>query len=267
MSNIETKPSQDSKEYRKKKAFYSQLLTIYGRKPVLEILQDSTIDCYRLHLAESNKTHGIINDILTKAKERQIEVIYHDRQGLSRISKNGKQDQGVCLDVYCPRFRSYDTPAPNDQTTKAQRILAIEKVTNPQNLGMIIRSACAGEIDGILISQKGCARLDSLVIKASAGTLFKAPLILCTHLHDALAYYQRQGANVIGLTGSATHSLADIKESRDTIYVVGNETDGLSQKLLAQCDNTAYIPMKNDVESLNVAVAASLVAFRPLLAK
>lgn len=265
MSNEDTKRSQDSLEYRKKKAFYSQLLTIFGRKPVMEILLDDTVDCFRLHLADSNKTNGIIQDILNRAKTRNIEIAYHDRQALSRISKNGKQDQGVCLDIHCPRFRYYDTPISNDHIPTKQRLIAIEKVTNPQNLGMIIRSACAGDITGILIPQKGCARLDSLVIKASAGTLFKAPLILCVDLQEALAYYQQQGATVIGLTGNAKQSLAEITENGDVIYVVGNETDGLSQGLLAQCDNTAYIPMNNDVESLNVAVAASLVAFRPLL--
>jgi len=263
MSPSDSKSFTDSEDYRKKKAFYSQLLTVFGRKPVLEILDDSSVNCFRLHLAQSNKTNGIIQQILDKAQQRGIEVLYHERQTLSRISKNGKQDQGVCLDIHCPRFRYYDSPVSNDQ--QPLRLLAIEKVTNPQNLGMIIRSACAGDIDGILLPQKGCARLDSLVIKASAGTVFKAPLILCNDLSEALSYYQKRGAVVIGLTGKANQSLAEIKENGATIYVVGNETEGLSQVLLKQCDAKAYIPMRNGVESLNVAVAASLVAFRSLL--
>lgn len=265
MTTKDTHHSPDSDEYRQKKALYSQLLTIFGRKPVLEALEDDSLNGFRLHLAKSNKTQGIIKDIVNRAQQRQIDIVYHDRQALSRISKNGKQDQGVCLDIHCPQFCYYDTPTENDQTKKAKRLLAIEKVTNPQNLGMIIRSACAGAIDGILIPQKGCARLDSLVIKASAGTLFKAPLILCKELEQALSYYQKKGAKVVGLTGSANKSLQQIEETQTVIYVVGNETDGLSDKLIKQCDDTAFIPMNNGVESLNVAVAASLVAFRPLL--
>lgn len=265
MSHFDTNRSNDSEDYRKKKAFYSQLLTVFGRKPVLEILSDDSLDCFRLHLANSNKPNGIIKDILQIAKARNIEIVYHDRQALSRISKNGKQDQGVCLDIHCPQYRYYDTPLQNEPTAAAIRLLAIENVTNPQNLGMIIRSACAGAIDGILISQKGCARLDSLVIKASAGTLFKAPLILCDELSKALAFYQHQGATVVGLTGKTQQGIASVKDHGMMIYVVGNETDGLSETLLKQCDQLAYIPMNNGVESLNVAVAASLIAFRPLL--
>jgi len=265
MTTKDTNHSTDSDEYRKKKALYSQLLTIFGRKPVLEALEDASLNGFRLHLAKSNKTQGIIKDIVKLAEQRHIDIIYHDRQALSRISKNGKQDQGVCLDIHCPQFRYYNSPGAGDLNGKTIRLLAIEKVTNPQNLGMIIRSACAGAIDGILIPQKGCARLDSLVIKSSAGTLFKAPLILCKELDQALSFYQQQGAKVIGLTGSASKPLNQIEENTSLIYVVGNETEGLSAALMGQCDDTAFIPMNNGVESLNVAVAASLVAFRPLL--
>ena len=265
MKKFADKDIQDSDNYRQKKAFFSQLLTIYGRKPVLEILNDNSVNCYRLHLANSNKPQGIIREILSVAEGRDVEVFYHERQALSRISKNGKQDQGVCLDIFCPQFSHVKDHIANHSSAKLTRLLAIEKVTNPQNLGMIIRSACAGAIDGILIAQKGCARLDSLVIKASAGTLFKAPLILCDDLSDALSRYQQQGTVVVGLTGNGQQSLSSIEEQQTTIFVVGNETDGISQSLLAQCDKTAYIPMKNQVESLNVAVAASLIAFRPLI--
>lgn len=267
MNTQSKQPSQDSNAYRKKKAFLSQLLTIYGRKPVLEILQNQSINCYRLHLAHSNKSQGIIREILDLAVARKIEVSYHDRQALSRLSKNGKQDQGVCLDVHCPQFQEPKAFFTHHSLSNTSRILAIENVTNPQNLGMIIRSACAGAIDGILLPKKGCARLDSLVIKASAGTLFKAPLILCDELSDTLREYQQQNWTIVGLTGKGTESLANIREQGNMIYLVGNETHGLNEKILTQCDHTVYIPMNNQVESLNVAIAASLVAFQPLLKK
>ena len=89
-------------EYLERKRFFDKMLTIYGRKPVLEALEDHNIPCYRLHLAESNQTGGIIAQIMKLAEVRGVEIKFHSRQALSRISRNGKQDQGVAADLACP---------------------------------------------------------------------------------------------------------------------------------------------------------------------
>ncbi len=260
---------QDSPDYLEKKAFFRQLLTIYGRKPVLEALQNPSLSCFKLHLAKSNKSMPIIRELESLAHERQIEIQYHDRQALSRISKNGKQDQGVCLDIHCPKHQDYrsflkdkNNSPKADNATKAIRLLALDRITNPQNLGMIIRSACAGDINGILISDNGCAKLDALVTKASAGTLFKAPILRCDKLETSLKDCQQHGATIIGLSSHAKQTLSMFKEPDFVIYILGNETEGMSQSISKTCDEMVNIPMSNQVESLNVAVTASLLAFR-----
>ncbi len=258
----------DSEAYLEKKSFFKQLLTIYGRKPVLEALHSSSIPCFRLHLASSNKSSKIIKDIEQLAKDKNIEVTYHDRQSLSRISKNGKQDQGVCLDISCPNHQDYESflknIAENDKR-KPIRLLALDRITNPQNLGMIIRSSCAGDIDGLLMPKKGCAKLDALVIKASTGTLFKAPILHCDSLTKSLDECKKQGASVVGLSSHTEKSLKDFIEPDFIIYVLGNETEGMSMEIEEHCDQLIKIPMNNNVESLNVAVTASLLAFRNLV--
>lgn len=256
--------SQDSQAYQEKKAFFDQLLTVYGRKPVLEVLENPSIPCFRLHLAESNKPAEIIKQITGLAASRGIETVYHDKQALSRISKNSKQDQGVCLDIQCPNHQSLGQFL-QKKPAKTIRLLALDNITNPQNLGMIIRTACAGEVDGLLLAEKGSAKLDSLVIKASAGTLFKAPLIRCKQLSQGLKDLQKQGATVVGLAGEAQQPLQSFQESAFVVYVLGNETEGVSKAVLSQCDEKVFIPMNNQVESLNVAVVASLLAYRHLL--
>jgi uncharacterized protein (DUF2235 family) len=75
--------------YQEKKAFYDRVITIYGRKPVLEALQDKSLPIHRLHLADSNKPTGIVADMLQLAQKRHIDVVYHSKQALSRISRNG----------------------------------------------------------------------------------------------------------------------------------------------------------------------------------
>lgn len=262
------KTHKDSDEYLEKKSFFKQLLTIYGRKPVIEALKQTNIPCFRLHLADSNKSSPIIKELEQLAKKRDIEIHYHDRQALSRISKNGKQDQGVCLDVSCPSHQDYQSFINNRKNLndkKPIRLLALDRITNPQNLGMIIRSSCAGDIDGLLISEKGCAKLDALVTKASAGTVFKAPILHCDSLSKALMQCSKEGAIVVGLSSHAEQTLQQYIETDFVIYVLGNESEGMSAEIEKLCDQKIKIPMNNDVESLNVAVTSSLLAFRNLI--
>ena len=252
----------DSEDYQKKKAFYDRVLTVYGRKPVLEALQDDRLQCHALHLADSNREAGIVKDIRQLARAREIPLKVHTRQQLSRISKNGKQDQGVALDILCPAFRSlaeYLQGLP--QTTSQQRLLALDGITNPQNLGMIIRSAVAGGMDGIVWSRRGTAALGPLVIKASAGTLYRAPLLYTATLEQGLLECRGQGMEICTLEAQAEQTLFSHRPSGHCVYVLGNETDGVSRRVGAIADSRLAIPMNNGVESLNVAVTASLIAY------
>jgi 23S rRNA (guanosine2251-2'-O)-methyltransferase len=247
-------------DYHQKKNFYGQLLTIYGRKPVLEALQDRNLSFYKLHLADSNKGGGIIAEIIGLAEQRQIDIEYHEKKALSRISRNGKQDQGVAADI---RPEGYQDLAQYLENTagKPVRLIALDGITNPQNLGMIIRSVGAGYVDGLLIPKTGCAQLSPMVIKASAGTAFKTRIIHCEKLSPALKQLKDQGAQVCTLSSHAKVSLFDFKPTRSVVYVLGNETDGVSQGVSELSDQLLAIPMNNDVESLNVAVTAALIAF------
>ena len=256
--------NQDSPEYLERKKFVDRLLTVYGRKPVLEALSDNNLQIYRLHLADSNKSAQIIDDLIHLAKQRQVEIVYHDRKALSRISKNSKQDQGVALDIVLRGFISYhDFLA--QHTSNHFQLIALDNITNPQNLGMIVRSACASPLTGIILPRTGCARLDSLVIKASAGTLFKANILRCDSLEQCLKEFKTRGVVIAGLDASAQQSLATFQPGNPVIYVLGNETEGLSPAVKKTCTQFLNIPMANGVESLNVAVTAGLIAFRNVI--
>lgn len=252
----------DSAEYLKKKASFAKILTIYGRKPVAEALEQNNLLPYRLHLADSNKPATIINDITTQAKAKGAEVLYHSRAALSRISKNSKQDQGVALDIQCQGFTTlaeFEQNLPQDYD-----LIAVDAVTNPQNLGMIIRSVCASPSTALLLPEQGCARLDALVIKASAGTLFKAKIIRCDDLNTAIMCLKKNGAQAFALAGGGEYHLQNLPLTGRNIYVLGNETHGVSPAVMQTCQHKLGIPMANGVESLNVSVAGSLVAFHKL---
>ncbi|MFL0799901.1 MAG: RNA methyltransferase [Agarilytica sp.] len=253
----------DSDAYVEKKKFFSTLLTIYGRKPVLEALSTPGIKVHKLHLSDSNKPATILDEITQLANAANAEILYHSRDALSRISKNKKQDQGVAVDIKPRGFQNFEdfiNTAPD-----GFELIALDNVTNPQNLGMIIRSVCASPMTGLLLPEKGCAKLDALVIKASAGTLFKAKIIRCDKLSPALKILREQGAAIIGLDLNTKHTLPQLPKEQAKVFVLGNETDGISEATQQLCTKKIKIPMANDVESLNVAITAGIIAFRSVL--
>ena len=248
----------DSPEYLAKKAFFDKVLTIYGRNAVMEALEDEAVSIHKLHLSKSNKDAEILENMKEIASNRDIEVKYHDKQSLSRISKNAKQDQGVALDIVLEHFGDEEA---FKKAHDSYRIMALDGITNPQNLGMIIRSCAAGNIDAILLPTKGAAQISPLVIKASVGTLFKMPIIKTSNLKNTLATFQKEGADIYTLSSHAQSSYKEQEYGIKTIFVLGNESEGVSKEVESICNKSIAIPMRRGVESLNVAVTASLLAF------
>lgn len=247
--------------YADRKRIHERLITVYGRKPVLEVLRDPALRVRRLHLAHSNRRDAVIAELEQLAEARGIEIQGHSREALARISRNGRQDQGVAADIDCPGHRDYREllcAAP----AQSLRLVALDRVTNPQNLGMIIRTLCASSLDGLLLPRRGCAPLSPLVIKASAGTLFHCPLWRCETLPQALRELGAAGAGIAVLDADARQSLDSFQPPRSVIYVLGNETHGVSPEIAALAGHRLRIPLARGVESLNVAVTAALVAFR-----
>ncbi|MBN2782390.1 MAG: 23S rRNA (guanosine(2251)-2'-O)-methyltransferase RlmB [Campylobacterales bacterium] len=246
---------QDSQEYKNKKNYFEKIITLYGRNVVIEVLKDDTIEIDKLHMASSNKTDGAIKTILSLANSKNVKVVYHDKNELSRISKNSKQDQGVAVDIISQSYRN----AQDIKGLDSFRLIALDGIQNPQNLGMIIRSCAAGNIDGIILPKKNSAKISPLVIKASAGTLFKLPIYYCNTLNDILK--DLKDTNIYSLSSHAKNSIYDLKMTKKSIFVLGNESDGVSKDVEELCNQTICIPMKRGVESLNVAVTASILAF------
>ena len=246
---------QDSQEYKDKKAFFEKVITLYGRNVVVEILQDKTVEIHKLHMANSNKSDGAIKKILLLARERGIEITHHEKSALSRISKNAKQDQGVAIDIITKSYQN----AQEIKKLDSYRLIALDGIHNPQNLGMIIRSCAAGNVDGIILPKKNSAKISPLVVKASAGTLFKLPIYFCDRVEDVLR--ELNDTDMYALSLEAKKDIYSIKEGKKSIYILGNESEGVSPEVEKLSTDTIIIPMNRGVESLNVAVTAALIAF------
>jgi len=255
---VQSNRKADSPEYLAKKAFFDKIITIYGRNAVLEALEDDNIIIHKLHLSDSNRSAIELDKMQKIANSRDIEISYHDKKGLSRISKNAKQDQGVALDIVLEKALSEDEFLEKDSSF---RVLALDGIHNPQNLGMIIRSAAAGNVDAILLPTKNAAQISPLVIKASVGTIFRLPIIKTKNLAKTLEKFKDASSEVYTLSSHAKSSYKEITYAEKTVFVLGNESDGVTKEVEQLSTSSISIPMNRGVESLNVAVTASLLAF------
>jgi len=249
----------NSQAYNDKKKNFDRLITVYGRNVVLEILEEQDVNVTRVHLADSNKRDGVVSKIESLCNKKNIEVLYHDKKALSRISKNAKQDQGVAADIEASSYLSIEDFLGSKPSS--YRYIALDSIHNPQNLGMIIRSVAAGFVDGIILPKKGSAKISPLVIKASAGTLFKTSILYCDNLEDTLPKFKKDGTDIYALSSHAKESLFDLELGKKTIFILGNESEGVSKEVEQLSNKSLSVPMQNGVESLNVAVTAALLAY------
>ena len=249
---------EDSAQYLAKKSFFDKIITIYGRNAVLEVLEDDSIEVYKLHFSDSNRSVAQLDRMVQIAKDRDIEIAYHNKKALSRISKNSKQDQGVALDIVLKYAINEDEFL---KENRKFRVIALDGIHNPQNLGMIIRSCAGGNIDAIIIPTKNSAQITPLVIKASAGTLFKLPIIKSKNFKVTLEKFKDSDSKLFTLSSHVTRDYKEVEYPNKTVFVLGNESEGVSDEIESISSEAITIPMRRGVESLNVAVTASLLAF------
>jgi 23S rRNA (guanosine2251-2'-O)-methyltransferase len=236
-------------------------ITVYGRKPVLEALDDASLRVDKVILADG--LHGgPVRAILDAARERGVQVQRASAHRVKVLAGNGRHDQGVLADVVAPRMAPVEEFL--DQLGGGPAaVLVLDRVTNPANVGMLLRSATAAGLDGVLLPRRGVPAIDPLVVKASAGVAFRAPVLRASTAADGCAALRAAGFAVYGLEAGGA-SLLDAPLPGRVALVLGNETDGLSAEVRPELDGVLAIPMHGGVESLNVASAGAVAAFELL---
>jgi 23S rRNA (guanosine2251-2'-O)-methyltransferase len=177
---------------------------------------------------------------------------------VKQLAGNGKQDQGVCADVVAPRMRSLASAVEAGLTGS---VVVLDSITTPANVGMILRTATAAGVAGIVVPRRGVASIDPLVVKASAGVAFHAPILTAHTAEEAVGSLRRNGFRVLALDSTHGGSLFGATLPTDAAYLLGGETAGLSPAVEAQVDEWLTIPMAGGVESLNVSAAAAVLCF------
>ena len=234
-------------------------ITIYGRMPVLEVLQDKNLQVDKLIVADNAQGENL-DRILGLARRRGIPVRSASPQRVKLLAGNGKQDQGILADVVAPQMSTLQEFVDSARPGRCQ-VLVLDGVNNPSNVGMIIRTATAAGLSGVVLPRAGSPDIDPLVIKASAGVAFRAPVIRCRTGAEAAEQLSRAGFRVYGLSGEARTTLYAERVPDRSVFVLGNETTGIAEETAEWIDRWLSIPMAGGVESLNVATAAAVVCF------
>lgn len=241
-------------------------MTVYGRKPVLEALGDPALEVDKVVLAEG-ADRDAVRTFTEAARARGLVLQRASAQRVKVLAGNGRQDQGVLADVVAPRMRPIEhflADLPDDADA---RVLVLDGLTNPANVGMILRSATGAGLEGVLLPRRGAPAIDPLVIKASAGVAFHAPVLRARSAADGLAALAEAGFVLVGLDGpgdsrgTTPPSLFEAELPGRVALVVGGETDGITDDVRGELHGTVTIPLAPGVESLNAAVAASVACF------
>ncbi|WP_194240049.1 RNA methyltransferase [Amycolatopsis sp. YIM 10] len=236
-----------------------RFLTVYGRKPVLEALADPALEVDKVILADTARGPAA-TEIQRAAKAAGVPVQRASAHRVKVLAGNGKQDQGVLADVVAPRMRPLH--AALDDRVPPGRLLLLDGITTPANVGMILRTATAAGVGGIVVPRRGVAALDPLVVKASAGVAFRAPVLRCGSADEAATLLTEAGYAVYALgTGRRATSIFDASLPERAVFVLGGETGGVSEAVGELATGWLSIPMPGEVESLNVSAAAAVLCF------
>jgi 23S rRNA (guanosine2251-2'-O)-methyltransferase len=231
---------------------------VLGRNPVLECLR-ANAPASALYVALGTEADERLTESVTLAADRGIAILEVPRTDLDRMSTNGLH-QGIALQV-----PPYAYAHPDDLLAAATSdvepalLVALDNISDPRNLGAIIRSVSAFAGHGVLIPQRRSASVTAVAWRTSAGAAARVPIARATNLNRTLKEWADAGLQVVGLDAEGDTTIDQFDASGPLVVVVGSEGKGLSRLVRQNCDAVVSIPMAGPAESLNAAVAAGVV--------
>lgn len=234
---------------------------VEGRNPVLEALSAGRmID--KLYIARD--PDSALRRIAAIAREQGTAVVEVDRRKLDQMSRT-RAHQGVIGRLPAREYADLDEILEKCAAKRAEGeyplLVVCDGVTDPNNLGAIIRSAEAAGADGVITRERRAAGLTAVVSKASAGALEHIPVARVANIATLIERLKKEGFWIFGTAGAAATSLYDTDFNTSAAIVVGAEGDGVSRLVLERCDFTVSIPMLGKMSSLNASAAAAVVLF------
>ncbi len=234
---------------------------IAGRNSVVEALR-AGLPVTSVYVAEGAERDSRLREVFSICADKGLSLLEVPRAELDRMTA-GAVHQGLAA-----RVPAYEYADPDDLLDLAAvngekpLIVALDSVTDPRNLGAVVRSAAGFGAHGVVIPERRAAGMTASAWKTSAGAAARVPVAQVVNLTRQLKAYQEAGCMVIGLAADGDVSLSDLTlADGPLVIVVGSEGKGLSRLVAETCDQLVSIPMASSLESLNAGVAASVALF------
>jgi 23S rRNA (guanosine2251-2'-O)-methyltransferase len=231
--------------------------TVVGRNPVVEALR-ARVPATALHVALGMDADERVTEAVALAGKAGVPLMEITRTAMDKMT-GGALHQGLALQV-----PAYTYLHPDDLLSRALEadrplLVALDGVTDPRNLGAVVRTAAAFGAQGVLVPERRSAGLTAAAWRTSAGAAARLPVARCTNLSRTLTAYKEAGLFVAGLDADGTTALDELEVATEPlVLVVGSEGEGLGRLVAQTCDVVVSIPMVATSESLNAGIAAAV---------
>jgi 23S rRNA (guanosine2251-2'-O)-methyltransferase len=234
---------------------------IYGINPVKETLLVNKTDIEKIILAKGRK--GLdIKKILEIASHRNIPVEYSDRESINKIA-HSRNNQGivcVCKDYVYASLNDIIAHC-HKSLNNAGLVIILDGITDPHNLGSIIRTAHCFGVNGIVIPENRAAQVTPTVVKVSVGATQHVLIARVVNISRAIEYLKDRGFWIYGATVSGDHDVLSLDYKRHVGLVLGGEEKGIRPLVMKKCDSLFSIRMFGNIDSLNVSVTAGIIIY------
>lgn len=239
---------------------------ISGRNPVIEYL-NSIDDGSGMELHLSSSAHGkIIIEIQHICRRKKVKIITEDKSFFRDFSSSATH-QGVALHI--PVAKKESDPFEVLKKTAAEKgtVILLDQITDPHNLGSIIRSAEALGCGAVILPKDKSAEVNETVIKTSAGATAHIEIITIVNVAQFLEDLKELGFWIVGTSDHGTIPITGLKDVHPACIIIGSEGKGMRRLTEEKCDYIVSIPLKGKVSSLNASVAAAIVMYEIMKVK
>lgn len=241
-------------------ATHDLLIGIHAVEAALQYDVGNVVELY----VETNAHNPRVKELSDRARELGLKPHARDRAALDRMT-GGARHQGVVARYNAPSpLAESELPKLVEQAGAGALFLVLDGVTDPHNLGACLRSAEAAGVTAVIVPRDRAAGITPTVRRASAGAADRVPFVAATNLSRTLKVLKDAGVWLVGLVGDVDASLYSIDLKGPIAIVLGSEGEGMRRLTREACDFLAKIPMKGEIESLNVSVATGIALFETL---
>ena len=227
---------------------------IYGIRPIIEAIK-AGVKIDKIWLLQ-NKKNQLFKEVEGYASKKKIELLFTSNKKLDKLS--GKIHQGALAQIKPFDLLDFENLLKKNDKKKNQIYLLLDGITDVRNFGAIFRSALATDVSGIIVPENNSASINSDTIKASAGAIFYVPVSKVSHLNDAIYELKSRDFKIVGLEEKSSVNIFDEKFNQKTALILGSEGKGINKSTLNIVDKKVSIPMKGEINSLNVSVACGI---------